>query len=288
MDSKKLPLMLEFENVDPTCASSEPIRTIFKVGDDLRQDMLTLQMIKLMDKLWQDEGLNLYMTPYGCMSTGFEVGMIEVVTQSLTVAKIQKDYGGSLGALKDDCLYNWLKEKNSRTVDFEKAVERFVLSCAGYCVATFVLGIGDRHNDNIMLTESGCLFHIDFGHFLGNTKKFMGFKRERAPFVLTPDFVNIMGRKGSSTFQWFQDVCCQAYNAIRRRASLFINLFSMMKHTGIPELASIKDIDYLRSVLVLEKTEEEAAKYFKEKIDACLRLSWSTQLNWMAHNVVHA
>jgi hypothetical protein len=26
-----------------------------------------------------------------------------------------------------------------RTVDFEKAVERFVLSCAGYCVATFVL-----------------------------------------------------------------------------------------------------------------------------------------------------
>ena len=60
-----------------------------------------------------------------------------------------------------------------------------------------------------------------------------------------------------------------------------------MKHTGIPELRSVEDIDYLRNILVLNKSEPDAAKYFRDKIDECLRLNWSTQLNWLAHNVVH-
>ena len=37
--------------MDPTAIEKEAVQLIFKHGDDLRQDMLTLQMLKLMDKV---------------------------------------------------------------------------------------------------------------------------------------------------------------------------------------------------------------------------------------------
>ncbi len=45
------PMWLEFENMDPTSVTKKPIKVIAKHGDDLRQDMLTLQMLSLMDKV---------------------------------------------------------------------------------------------------------------------------------------------------------------------------------------------------------------------------------------------
>lgn len=90
MDSKMRPLWLVFENTDPF---GDDIYLILKHGDDLRQDMLTLQMLRIMDKLWKREGLDLRMNPYGCISTENRVGMIEVVLNAETIANIQKEKG---------------------------------------------------------------------------------------------------------------------------------------------------------------------------------------------------
>jgi len=147
---------------------------IFKAGDDLRQDALTLQMLNLMDQIWKASGLDLHLTPYHVSVTGDNSGLIEVVPDSTTTAKIQKEAGGVTAAFKETPLANWIRTANPKGPspshpippfssslihlggclddEYARAVDNFALSCAGYCVATYVLGIGDRHNDNVRLT----------------------------------------------------------------------------------------------------------------------------------------
>jgi phosphatidylinositol-4,5-bisphosphate 3-kinase len=284
MDSKKLPLFLAFSNADP---HGNPIYVIFKSGDDLRQDMLTLQMLRLMDGLWQSAGLDLRMSCYGCISTGDGVGMIEVVLNAETTAHIHIQAGGASAALfKSDPLANWIRSHNPKEEDYRNAVTNFIRSCAGYCVATYVLGIGDRHNDNVMITKSGKLFHIDFGHFLGNYKKKFGIKRERAPFVFTHDFAYVMGGKDTPDFLEFVGLCCDAYNVLRNHASMFINLFAMMLSTGIPELQNVGDISYLRDAFALDLTEEKAREKFKTLIYESLDTK-TTLFNNAIHILAH-
>ena len=79
---------------------------------------------------------------------------------------------------------------------FDEVTDNFVRSLAGFDVASYILGLADRHNDNVMLTKDGKLLHIDFGHFLGNFKTKYGIKREKASFFFTPDLKFVMDEYG--------------------------------------------------------------------------------------------
>eukprot|EP01114_Cavostelium_apophysatum_P019589 TRINITY_DN6355_c0_g1_i2.p1 TRINITY_DN6355_c0_g1~~TRINITY_DN6355_c0_g1_i2.p1 ORF type:complete len:1116 (-),score=259.45 TRINITY_DN6355_c0_g1_i2:43-3390(-) len=279
MDSARMPLRLVFENADRL---GKPIPVIFKSGDDLRQDMLCLQMMTLMDQAWKNAGFEFGMQLYGVTATGENEGFIQVVENSATIASIHKRFG----TFKESGVHTWLREKNP-IIDEAIQSQNFLCSCAAYCVATYVLGIGDRHNDNIMLHHNGHLFHIDFGHFLGRVKKWAGISRERAPFVLTPDFAYVMKGKDSAEFQRFVELCCDAFLCLRRNANTIINLFSMMLSTGIAELTCFDDIRYLRRAFMLDTDNlETVVELFKKLIYESLNTK-TTRINFWIHNMVH-
>merc|ERR1712039_768010 len=94
-------------------------------------------------------------------------------------------------------------------------LENFIRSSAGYCVITYILGIGDRHLDNLMVTPQGRLFHIDFGFILGKDPKPFP-----TPMRICKEMVEGMGGFSSPGYQSFKAKCCQAYKILRRHSKL--------------------------------------------------------------------
>jgi len=294
MSSKKVPLWLVFKNFDK---NGKNITVLFKGGDDLRQDILTLQLLRVMDSIWLETGIDMRLTPYDVVATGVNaqgegVGMIEAVLNSDTTSGIQMKFGGGVrGALLDTPLNEFLSQHNTEKEKLQRAVDNFTRSCAGYCVATYVLGIGDRHNGNIMIRQDGHLFHIDFGHFLGNFKTKFGIKRERTPFVFTKQmaYVITLGDKKpkkNKLYQDFEELCCKAYYLLRSHAVELENLFVLMVSAGMPELLVQKDITYLREMLRLDDEEHTAGKWFKEQLERSVEDQWR-QWDNAAHLAIH-
>lgn len=84
-NSKKVPLLVHGVNHQP---GGEALKTMFKNGDDLRQDILTLQLLSIMDRIWLANDLDLKMTPYKTIGTDCEQGYLEFVGDCATLAEI--------------------------------------------------------------------------------------------------------------------------------------------------------------------------------------------------------
>ena len=282
MNSKKKQLWLTFENADP---SGNPNVVMLKCGDDLRMDMVTLQLFQAMQTIWFDNGLQVKMSLYKVLCTGYMQGMLEMVTNSDTLANIHVQEGGAIKQLFSIAsVLNWI-EKNCKTVSPIEAKENFLMSNVAYCLATFVLGVGDRHNDNIMMKKNGELFHIDFGHFLGHFKYKMGIKRERAPFVFTRQFQYVLGGDDSELFKKFKQKLDLGYSILRKNRDVILTLLRMLLCTGIPELTE-KSLKFLESSLAMKKNDKEAIDFIEKKLYESMD-SVSTKLNFAIHIVAN-
>jgi hypothetical protein len=75
-------------------------------------------------------------------------GMMEMVLNSIPVSRILTDYGNNILAF---FRANFPSETDRYKVQ-ASVMDTYVKSCAGYCVITFLLSIGDRHLENVLLT----------------------------------------------------------------------------------------------------------------------------------------
>ncbi|XP_054034082.1 phosphatidylinositol 3-kinase catalytic subunit type 3 isoform X4 [Dryobates pubescens] len=251
--SALMPAQLFFKTED---GGKYPV--IFKHGDDLRQDQLILQIISLMDKLLRKENLDLKLTPYKVLATSTKHGFMQFI-QSVPVAEV---------LATEESIQNFFRkhapsETGPHGISAE-VMDTYVKSCAGYCVITYILGVGDRHLDNLLLTKTGKLFHIDFGYILGRDPKPLP-----PPMKLNKEMVEGMGGTQSEQYQEFRKQCYTAFLHLRRYSNLILNLFSLMVDANIPDIALEPDktVKKVQDKFRLDLSDEEAVHYMQSLID---------------------
>jgi len=280
--SKMVPIALNLYS-----SEGKTFRVIFKIGDDLRQDLMILQIFRIMDKIWMENDLDLKFTLYNVCPIELKCGFMEFAEGS-PVEEIQKNMNG--GDILQDTLYLYLQNlsyeitQNPNHLQFKKMLDNYIKSLAGYCVATGVLGIADRHPANVMLNFNGLFFHIDFGHIFGNFKTKFGFKRERSVFLLTPQMAYIYIQSNNN--KEFINYCTSAYNILRANAKRIINIMITMSSSNMPEFSTMSDLSYVRDHLNLDMNEKEASEYLIKTIKDSLNDKYRTFDN-LIHNFVH-
>ena len=229
---------------------------IFKIGDDLRQDQLVLQMINFMNSLLAKKYIFCEFTPYKALATSKDDGFLEFVPNAITYFDIKKKYYE---------LKLYFKSITDNSQQYKEKLEKFINSLAGYCAVNYILGVGDRHDHNVMFRKDGHIFHIDFGYILGREPYF-----SFIPFKISKDMVDYMGGKDSENYKKFTQKCVNVYLELRENARSIINMFYLMVDSGIKELNDIECLKKFHERFNPGMTKEEAKNKFLKELDESL------------------
>lgn len=213
------------EERKPGGAQVEVRSLMSKSNDDVRQEVFVMQMIHYYKSVFAKAKLPIWLRTYRILSTTKYTGLLEflVDTTSLDGLKKSPNYPEEGGLRK--YFENIYGDPSSKS--FLAAQHNFMRSLAGYAIVSYLLGLKDRHNGNIMIDTRGHLIFIDFGFAMGMAPGHE-FTFERAPFKLTREYIDVMGGYDSDCYKEFQDLFAEGFMEARANSQIALGLVEIM------------------------------------------------------------
>ena len=192
------------------------------------------------------------LSTYRVTPVSTDAGFIEIVPHSATLYDI----------LNEGTISNYLYRTHEGG-DVSVIGSNYLNSLAFWTVTTFLLGVGDRHLENIMIRRDGILFHIDYGFVFGADCT-------ASPIRLDKNLIEGLG--GIKMYEPFKARCCEIYCCLRKHFSLICSCLLRLSSIQPPITGYKFTQDFIEKFVVerflLGQTEDEARIAFSNIIDS--------------------
>jgi phosphatidylinositol kinase/protein kinase (PI-3 family) len=246
---------------------------IIKKDNYLRKENIVSSLIILLqDKLIQQAKRGIIddfepIPTYKIIMLNNQIGIIEFLDNCLTLKNI---------SLKNYTLQNFILENNKDT-KIGVIKERFAKSLAISSCLSYVLGLGDRHAQNIMVSNNGQIIHIDYGYILENP---IHSNIVNNPVIrISTEMIDFLGGWNSEYYNMFKNYTIHVFDIFRLNSNIIINFYNILGYEKIMDWNKLKkrltdrfmnglafkDIE----VVLLDVIESSTKSYGGTFIDLC-------------------
>jgi hypothetical protein len=246
---------------------------IIKTDSNLRKEYIVSSLIIILqNKLIQQMNrgrIDIFepIPTYKILMINHNIGIIEFLDDCLTLKSIKN---------KNYTLQNYILD-NNKDSQIKIIKERFAKSLAISSCLSFVLGLGDRHASNIMVSNIGHIIHIDYGYILENP--FHSTIVHNPIIRISNEMIDFLGGWNSEYYDLFKNYIIKVFDIIRLYSNIIINYYNILANENIIEWTNFKkrltdrflngmtfkDIE----VVLLDVIESSSNSYGTTFIDLC-------------------
>lgn len=245
---------------------------LIKLYDDVRLDQIIQNLFRLFDRSLRASNLDMRYSPYHAFAVSPAAGFVECVMPSTSIDDILRTKTlVTVTSYLAQQLEEPLLSRNHFHRRFAAAdqMENFIRSSSGYSLATYLLAIGDRHGENILIQPDGRLFHIDFGWCFGRDPK-----RGSPLMKVSKEMIDGFGGVNSTNFNSFLSHICENFIILRKRdvCSMVLCLINMLRGGGITVLdeEAASDFSVIEDKFQLDMSDEDAVFFIVDLVRDCM------------------
>ena len=212
---------------------------------------------------------------YNILPYSLNYGWVEIIEDCVTLYDISHKHNKTL--------QNYIMDLND-DITVQEVRFNFIRSCVSSCVLSYIMGLGDRHRENILVNHYGELVHIDFSYLLGEDPK-----NAAVEMKITPEMLTMLGGKCSKQFMLFKKHCERVYKIVRGRSSLWYLLLSFLAFNK-PEIKPYhNNYDFIKRYvinrLVPGEFDDVSSMQINEIVERSSESSWTEYISDASHHL---